>query len=322
LSIAVARPIVDVGHCSPLREHEEIEMAETTTLVLGGTGKTGRRVVERLKARNRPVRVGSRSGQPRFDWEEPATWSAALRNVGAVYVSYYPDLAAPGAADAIRSFTDLAVASGVQRLALLSGRGEPEAQRCEQLVRNSGAEWTLLRASWFCQNFSENHLLEPVLAGEVALPVGNVGEPFVDAGDIADVAVAALTEDGHAGRLYELTGPRLWTFAEAVAEIGRVTRRNIRYVELSIEEYASGLTKAQLPQELVTLLTHLFTEVLDGRNASLADGVERAVGRPPRDFTEYAREAAATGIWTPDRQEAASPMARGRGVDPAALRSS
>jgi uncharacterized protein YbjT (DUF2867 family) len=189
-------------------------------------------------------------------------------------------------------------------------------------VRNSGAEWTLLRASWFCQNFSENHLLEPVLAGEVALPVGNVGEPFVDAGDIADVAVAALTEDGHAGRLYELTGPRLWTFAEAVAEIGRVTRRNIRYVELSIEEYASGLTKAQLPQELVTLLTHLFTEVLDGRNASLADGVERAVGRPPRDFTEYAREAAATGIWTPDRQEAASPMARGRGVDPAALRSS
>jgi uncharacterized protein YbjT (DUF2867 family) len=297
-------------------------MVERTTLVLGGTGKTGRRVVERLEARNRPVRVGSRSGQPPFDWEEPATWPAALRNVGAVYVSYYPDLAAPGAADVIRSFTELAIASGVQRLALISGRGEPEAQRCEQLVRNSGADWTLLRASWFSQNFSESHLLEPVLAGEVALPVGNVGEPFVDAGDIADVAVAALTEDGHAGRLYELTGPRLWTFAEAVAEIGRVTRRNIRYVELSIEEYASGLAKAQLPPELVTLLTYLFTDVLDGRNASLADGVERALGRPPRDFTEYARETAATGIWTPGRQAGASPMARGLGVDVAAPGSS
>jgi uncharacterized protein YbjT (DUF2867 family) len=176
-------------------------------------------VVERLRTRNLPVRVGSRSGEPPFDWENPATWPGALQNVHAVYISYYPDVAAAGAVDAIRSLTELAVKSGVRRLILLSGRGEPEAERCEQLVRDSGVEWTILRASWFCQNFSENFLLEPLLAGEVALPVGHVGEPFVDADDIADVAVAALTEDGHAGRLYELTGPRLWTFAEATAEI-------------------------------------------------------------------------------------------------------
>jgi uncharacterized protein YbjT (DUF2867 family) len=272
-------------------------MTRRTTLVLGGTGKTGRRVVERLSARNLPVRVGSRSGAPRFDWENPATWPAALRDVGAVYVSYYPDLAAPGATDAIRAFTELAANRGVPRLVLLSGRGEPEAQRCEQLVRDAGPEWTVVRASWFCQNFSENYLLDALLGGTVALPAGNVGEPFVDADDIADVAVAALTEDGHTGRIYEVTGPRLWTFAEAVAEIARETQRNIRYVEVSIEEYASALESAGLPPAFVSLITYLFTEVLDGRNARVADGIRRALGRPPRDFTEYVRDTAATGAW-------------------------
>jgi uncharacterized protein YbjT (DUF2867 family) len=225
-----------------------------------------------------------------------------LRDVGAVYISYYPDLAAPGATEAVRSFTDLAVKSGVPRLVLLSGRGEPEAQRCEQIVRDSGAEWTLVRASWFNQNFSENYLLEPILAGEVALPVGNIGEPFVDADDIADVAVAALTEERHVGQLYEVTGPRLWTFAQAIAAIGQVTQRNLRYIQISREEYASMLKSAQLPPEFVTLIVYLFTEVLDGRNASIADGVTRALGRPPRDFSQYVRDTAATGVWDVERE--------------------
>lgn len=276
-------------------------MIARTTLVLGGTGKTGRRVAERLRARKVPVRIGSRSGESPFEWENRATWSNALRGVESAYISYYPDLAAPGAADAIRSFTELAVNSGVRRLALLSGRGEPEAQLCEQIVRNSGADWTLLRASWFCQNFSENFLLEPLLAGELTLPAGNVGEPFVDVDDIADVAAAALTEDGHAGQLYELTGPRLLTFAEATAEIARVTGRHIRYIQVSAEEYASELAKVQVPPAFISLLTYLFAEVLDGRNSRVADGVKRALGRAPRDFTEYARDAAATGVWNVDR---------------------
>ena len=112
-------------------------MFRKTTLVIGATGKTGRRVTERLTARNLPVRIGSRSGQPPFDWADPATWPPAVRDMAAVYVTYYPDLAVPGASDAIRSFTGLAVKSGVQRLVLLSGRGEPEAQLCEQIVRES-----------------------------------------------------------------------------------------------------------------------------------------------------------------------------------------
>ena len=267
------------------------------TLVLGGTGKTGRRVAERLKTRGMPVRVGSRSGEPPFDWEDRITWAPALRGVESVYVSYYPDLAVPGAVEAVRLFANLAVEAGVRRLVLLSGRGEEEAQRAERAVQEAGAEWTIVRCSWFSQNFSENYLLEPILSGEVVLPAGEVPEPFVDADDIADVAVVALTEDGHAGRLYELTGPRLLTFAEAIGEIASAAGRKIRFVPVSVEDYISMLEDQDVPAEFVGLLTYLFSEVLDGRNAYLTDGVQRALGREPRDFADYARDVASTGLW-------------------------
>jgi uncharacterized protein YbjT (DUF2867 family) len=270
------------------------------TLVTGGTGKTGPRVAERLAARGVPIRIGSRSGSPPFDWSDWETWSAALHGAESVYVSYYPDLAVPGAMAAVRSFSDLAVLSGVRRLVLVSGRGEEEeAQRAEKVVQEAGVEWTIVRCAWFSQNFSEKYLLEPLLSGEVVLPAGDVREPFVDADDIADVAVAALTEDGHAGEVYELTGPRILTFADAVAEIGEATGREIRYVQVSVEEYASALNKEGVPAEVVSLLAYVFSEVLDGRNAHLSDGVQRALGREPRDFADYARDAAATGAWNP-----------------------
>jgi uncharacterized protein YbjT (DUF2867 family) len=270
---------------------------EKTTLILGGTGKTGRRVAQRLTARGLPVRIGSRSGEPPFDWEAPDTWAPVLRDTGSAYVTFYPDLAVPGAGAAVRSFSNLAVECGIRRLVLLSGRGEEGALEGEQAVRDSGVDWTIVRASWFCQNFSESFLLESVLSGEVALPVGQIGEPFIDVDDIADVAAAALTEDGHTGQLYEVTGPRLLTFAEAVGEIALATGREIRYLEITHEEFVSGLADAGVPAEFVTLLAYLFKEVLDGRNANLADGVQRALGRKPRDFTEYVRAAAATGVW-------------------------
>ena len=268
-------------------------------LVLGAHGKTGRRVVERLRARGLPTRVGSRSGEPPFDWEDRATWAPALRGVESVYVTYYPDLAVPGANEAVGSFADLAVKNGVPRLVLLAGRGEPEAEQAEQAVRDSGAELTIVRATWFMQNFSETYWLEMVQSGEVALPAGDIAEPFVDADDIADVAVAALTEDGHVGELYELTGPRLLTFAEAIGEIGQAIRRDVRYVPIPLEEFAAAMAEQDVPGEVIDLVTYVFGEVLDGRNAHLTDGVQRALGREPRDFREYARDAAATGAWDP-----------------------
>ncbi|RCR65646.1 NmrA family transcriptional regulator [Larkinella punicea] len=276
---------------------KDIENPAQKTLVLGGTGKTGSRVVQRLTERGWPVRIGSRSATPAFDWLDEATWGPVLQGVGAVYITFQPDLAVPGAVASIQSFVKTAVETGVRKLVLLSGRGEPEAEACEQIVMNAGVDWTILRASWFNQNFSESYLLEPILAGYVTLPVGNVAEPFIDVDDIAEVAVAALTENGHTGQLYELTGPRLLTFKEAVGEIARTTGRSIQYAPVSMSAYAAMLQEYGIPEAFVALLTYLFTEVLDGRNASLADGVERALGRNPTDFAEYVRKTAITGVW-------------------------
>ncbi|TMR02698.1 NmrA family transcriptional regulator [Actinomadura soli] len=268
------------------------------TLVLGGTGKTGRRVVERLEALDAPVRMGSRSASPAFDWTDETTWAPVLRDVEKVYLSYYPDLAAPGAIDAVRSFTAAAADAGVRHVVLLSGRGEDEARECERIVQASGMAWTVVRASWFAQNFSEDYLLDPVREGEVVLPAGDVPEPFVDADDIADVAVAALTRDGHAGEVYEVTGPRALTFAEAVAEIGRAAGRDIAFVPVPVDDYAAALKDQGLPDELIEFLTYLFGTILDGRNARPTDGVRRALGREPIDFADYARTTAASGIWS------------------------
>jgi uncharacterized protein YbjT (DUF2867 family) len=268
-------------------------------LVLGAHGKTGRRIVERLRARDLPVRLGSRSAQPPFDWEDPSTWRPALEGTRAAYVTYFPDLAAPGAPEAVGDLAAVALDAGVERLVLLSGRGEREAQRSEEVLRRSGAAWTVVRSSFFSQNFSETHFREPLLAGELALPAGDVGEPFLDVDDIADVAVAALTEDGHEGQVYELTGPRLLTFAQAVDEIARATGRELRYTRIGLDDFAGALAQEGVPHEEVALLRYLFGEVLDGRNAYVTDGVQRALGRSPRDFAEYARVAAVSGAWDP-----------------------
>jgi uncharacterized protein YbjT (DUF2867 family) len=169
--------------------------------------------------------------------------------------------------------------------------GKTGARRGEQALRQSGADWTIVRSAFMAQNFDESFFLEPVRAGE------DLAEPFIDADDIADVAVAALTTDGHVGRLYEVTGPRLLGWGQAVAEIAAAAGRPIRYLPVSLEEYASLLVDNQVPADYVKMLTEVFTEVLDGRNAYVTDGVQRALGRPPRDFADYARDAAATGIW-------------------------
>jgi uncharacterized protein YbjT (DUF2867 family) len=205
-------------------------------------------------------------------------------------------LAVPGAPEAVRSFAELAVAEGVRRLVLLSGRGEEEAQRAEREVHETGADLTIVRSAWFMQNFSEDYLLESVLGGEVVLPAADQLEPFVSADDISDVAVAALTDDRHIGEVYELTGPRLLTFADAVNEIAEASGREIRYVPLSVAEYAAGAAEHGVPPEFVGFLTYLFGDVL-GRNAYLTDGVQRALGREPRDFSDFAHDTAATGVW-------------------------
>jgi len=269
-----------------------------TVLVLGGTGKTGRRIVGQLRDKGLFVRVGSRSVDPGFEWYDQSTWAPALDGVSSVYVSFYPDLAVPGAPEAIQAFTNLAVASGVKKLVLLSGRGEEEAQRCEQIVMNSGVKWTVLRASWFAQNFSEAFMRDLILTGTLALPAGDVQEPFIDADDIADVAVAALSEEGHSGELYELTGPRLMTFTQAVEEISQGAGIEVQYMQISGQDFSDGMEQEGVPKEYIDLVNYLFSTVLDGRNSYLCDGVQRALGRKPRDFSEYVEKAVSEGAWS------------------------
>ncbi|MDS1272471.1 NmrA family NAD(P)-binding protein [Lipingzhangella sp. LS1_29] len=265
------------------------------TLVTGGTGKTGRRVTERLIARGAQPHVGSRSGTPPFSWEDPNTWEPALDGADSLYIAFQPDLAFPGAADIVGQLSRLAVDKGVHRIVVLSGRGEDGALAAEQAVQQAGAEWTVVRCSWFNQNFSESFFQPPVMAGELAVPAGDAMEPFVDADDIADVAVAALTDGAHAGKVYELTGPRLLSFDDIANELSQVTGRTIRYVRITDAEFRAYLKENDLPEELADL----FSEVLDGRNAHLMDGVQQALGRAPKDFAQFAREAAAAGAWTP-----------------------
>ena len=274
------------------------------TLVIGGSGKTGRRIVEKLKARDVPTRAVSRSTEPSFDWNDPATWDAALEGAKAAYISYSPDLAVPGATDAVHAFVNKAVTHGVERLVLLSGRGEEEAQACERIVQASNVQWTVVRASWFMQNFSEGEFLDMVLGGAITLPAADIPEPFIDVNDIADVAVAALSEDGHEYEIYEVTGPRLLTFTQLAAEISDAAGRDVQFVRIPKEAFAGAIAESGAPEDVAWLLNYLFETVLDGRNAHLADGVQRALGRAPADFSEFARRIAARGAWNAQREGA------------------
>jgi len=271
-------------------------MQKSPILVIGSTGKTGSRIARQLSDRGFMVRHGARQSAIPFDWDKPETWPQALNGVSAAYISYSPDLAFPGAPQKIEALTKAAKKAGVQHLVLLSGRNEIHARHCEDIVANCGLDYTLVRASWFNQNFNEGYLLGPVLDGVIALPAGDVAEPFIDVDDIADVVVAALSDRRHVGQLYELTGPRLITFEQLAAEISKAAGRTIQYMPVSFNEFNNAMTEIAGP-ELADMLTELCREILDGRNASLGDGVQKALGREPRDFADFCHATAASGVW-------------------------
>lgn len=267
-------------------------------VVIGGAGKTGRRVLERLESLGIPAHGVSRSTSPRFDWDDPDTWPGALEGASAAYITYQPDLAVPGAPEAVGALAATAVELGVSRLVLLSGRGEPEAQRSEQAVFASGAEATVVRCSWFSQNFSEGALADAVAAGVVGLPAGpDAIEPFVDADDIAAVVVASLTQPGHGGRVHELTGPRAIPLGEVAEILGAASGREVSFAAMSQEQFAEALAQDGLPEDVAQFLAGLFATVLDGRNAETTTDVEDVLGRPARAFEDFAQAAAARGAW-------------------------
>lgn len=269
-------------------------------LILGGTGKTGSRIVKLLKEKGEKVRIGSRSANPAFDWHKPQNWAAVLKDISAIYITYQPDLAVPGALEAIEELVKQARTAGVKKLVLLSGKGEREAQLCEQVVIHSGLDYTIIRANWFSQNWSESFLMDPVLEGHVALPMSDAKIPFVDADDIAAVVVEVFMNARHNGHIYELTGPGTYTFTEAVAEITAATGREIAFTPVSINQYEEVMRSMELPEDYIWLITYLFTEVLGNpTNSIITDDIENILGRKPKDFSTYVKEVAATGLWNP-----------------------
>ncbi|MER5470563.1 NAD(P)H-binding protein [Streptomyces sp. NPDC002685] len=267
-----------------------------TVLVTGATGRTGSRVAQAARAAGLTVRAGSRGEG--FDWEDASTWAGVLRGADAAYLVYPTDVGSPAATEAVGALAREAVGLGVRRLVLLSSRGEDRARPTEEALRTSGADWTIVRASWFTQNFSEGPLVEGLRHGELVFPAGEVREPFIDVRDIADVVVAALTGgDRYTGQELAITGPRLLTFREAVAEISRATGEELAYTPVTARQYGDTLAGFGVPAEEVEFLVELFESLLDGRNAHLSDGVQEILGRAPRDFTDFAREAAAAGVW-------------------------
>lgn len=266
-------------------------MNREAILVLGGTGKTGRRVAAQLKDQGLPVRIGSRSGQPRFDWLDETTWAPALEGVSAAYV------VTAGVAPPMHRLNDLAVAQRVERLVLLSARawqhvGDQDLLETEHQVKASGGPWTILRPTWFAQNFTEEPFLSALVRqGAVKLSTSHGLVPFVDAEDIAAVAVAALTQPGHVGQTYELSGPRMLTFGEAVDEIARFTGQDLSYVAASPEEVAAHLEPLGFPREFTAFLNRMFGWVDEGMEAYLSHGVQTVLGRQPRDFADYVRSA-------------------------------
>ncbi|HUC82527.1 MAG TPA: NAD(P)H-binding protein [Flavisolibacter sp.] len=267
------------------------------TAVLGATGKTGRRIAQRLTSMNIPFRAGSRKADIPFDWNDPTGWPPFFNGIEKVYISFQPDLAVPGAEEAISNLVAVAKGEGVQHLVLLSGRGEPEAQACEKLLMQSGLQWTVIRASWFMENFSEGFFLDGIQAGHLVLPKVMAREPFVSADDIADVAVKVLTEEGHNEKIYELTGPDLLSFEKVVTQIAQATERPIGFEEIAMNDYVAMLRNYGVPEDFIGLVRYLFTDVLDGRNESLTGDVESVLGRKPTTIGEYVAKTNSSGAW-------------------------
>ncbi|MFC9064791.1 NmrA family NAD(P)-binding protein [Streptomyces harbinensis] len=276
-------------------------MTRNTHLVLGATGKTGRRIAARLRVRGTPVRAASRSSRVRFDWSEPDGWDTVLRDVDVAYVVPPP---VPGP---VHAFVARASAAGVRRLVLLSGRGADDwgdsafgehMRSAEEAVRGSSLEWTLLRASNFAQNFDEDIFHAPLVAGGLALPAGEVPEPFVDIEDLADAAVAVMTGGKrHAGRVYELSGPRALTFDRAVELIALASGRPLTYRRITPDAYITDLIGQGLSRPEAEDIAAMFVLMESGVIAGTTDDLPALLGRAPRTFEEYVARTAATGAW-------------------------
>lgn len=256
-------------------------------LVIGANGKTGSRVSSLLQGKSLPVKRASRSSKICFDWQDKSNWADVLRDVEAMYVSYFPDLSSPDAQNDLGDLCNIAIKCGVKHCTLLSSRGEPNAQACEELVKSSGMSWTIIRSSWFAQNFSEGLFHHGLQRSLLELPVKEVKEPFIDVDDVAEIAFNSLINSKHRNQLYEVTGPELLSFADVIERHNRIFDKSVTFKQVSFSKFEKNMTCRGFDNNTVSLLKYLFSEVLDGRNEYLSDGVLKALSRPPKSISRF-----------------------------------
>ncbi|HEX4224687.1 MAG TPA: NAD(P)H-binding protein [Pseudonocardiaceae bacterium] len=263
-------------------------------LVIGSTGTTGSRVAAGLAARDVPVRLATRTprrpGQVRFDWTDPDTHRSALHGADAVYLIAPIGVADP--APLVEPLLHDAVEAGVRRIVLLSSSAitdeTPGLGALPRQVRTIIPEWTVLRPSWFMNNFTGDHpVADGVRTGEIVTATGSGRVGFVDAEDIAAVAVRALTDRQPHNTDHLITGPDALSYDDAAAIITEVTGRPVAHRAVGVAELLGRLSA--YPPDFAAILAALDVAIGAGAEDRVTETVTRVTGRPPRDFRAFVR---------------------------------
>jgi uncharacterized protein YbjT (DUF2867 family) len=279
-------------------------------LITGATGTTGREVVaelRRLGARQVRALVRDRARADFIreagfetvagDFARPETLGAALEGVGRALLLTPPT---PDTVSHHHDFIIAAAAAGVRHVVKLSAFGAdadaPEGfgrwhGRSENLLKTSGLKWTILRPNFFMQNLL-GQARQIAATGNIHQPLGDARASFIDARDIAAVAARALTEDGHEGQTYTLTGPEALSYEEVAAKLSEATGRRITYVPVTPEQFRDGALAAGLPGWLVSALERLNELFASGQAAEVTDAVRRVGRTEPTTFGQFARDHA------------------------------
>jgi uncharacterized protein YbjT (DUF2867 family) len=272
------------------------------TLVLGGTGRTGSVVARKLIERGLGARTAARhDADVLFDWDDPATHARALEGVDRVYL--VTPVMRVRYADLVSDFLDLAAGTGVRHVTYLSTYGSDQAPpevdiRAVELdlARRGDFTHSILRPAWVMQNFIDEHL--PVIEGAITVPAGVGAEAFVDAADIAAVAVETLVDpDAHAGAQYAPTGPQSLTVSDVADIIADVTGRPVTHNDIDAEAWIRGAIAAGfVPADYAVMLRWLTGTISSGHGSRPNDDVEKVTGRPPVTFWDFARRNARAWI--------------------------
>jgi uncharacterized protein YbjT (DUF2867 family) len=268
-------------------------------LIVGGTGTTGSRVADQVRGPGVAVRIATRrpsaAEHVRFDWTEPRSHAGVLTGIDAIYLVAPIGVTEP--ASLVEPFLATALHAGVRRVVLLSSSAIPEGGTglggLHRLVRTTVPEWTVLRPSWFMQNFLGDHPVGTAVreSGEIVTATGDGRVAFIDAADIAAVAARALTDEEPHNTSYVLTGPEALSYADTAAIIAGVTGRPIRHRPVGPAELTDRLTAAGYPRDFAELLPGLDVAISTGTEDRVTTTVPELTGRPARSFTDFARDA-------------------------------